>query len=124
MENLTPEQQLQEVQKQYEQRRESSSETEPEHETMSHVVQDQIQQHEPAFQAQTHAPRSVSGSLNDEDQAKIQQWVNDAFSKSLWQAIKDAKNSGDMALLDAFHAALSGELYDQLVASKKLKELS
>ncbi len=129
MENLSPEQQLQQLESDYQKRREAiqngGTETETEHETVSRVAEDQIKQHAPSFQASSHAPTTSSGVLTDEDHAKVQQWVSDSFasSKGVWKAIKEAAGSGDMALLDAFHAALSGELYEQLVARKQIKEV-
>lgn len=126
----TPEQQLKSLEEEYQRRRaEIESGPKPEqpestHETMSRVTEEKIQQHVPAFQAPTHQPApAASSALSDEDQTKVQSWVNDVFSKGLDAAIKEARDA-DPALLDAFHAALTGQLHDQLVAQKKLTEVN
>ncbi|OGN27639.1 MAG: hypothetical protein A2941_01465 [Candidatus Yanofskybacteria bacterium RIFCSPLOWO2_01_FULL_49_17] len=126
MENLTPAEQLQQVQQDYEKRRQNAPETEPEHESMSRVVQEQIRRHEPSFEASSHAPRSIDESMSAEALSKVQQLVAESFppGKGLWSAIKEAKDSTDAATLDAFHAALTGKLYDELVASKQLKQVA
>lgn len=123
-ETLSPEQQLQQVEQDYQKRREAAAEAESEHESMSRVVEEKIQQHEPTFQASSHQPTTMTDALPADGQAKVQQWVSDVFTKGIWRSIKTAKDSGDMALLDAFHAALSGQLYDQLVASKQFKKVA
>ena len=95
-----------------------------EHETMSQVVQERIQQHVPSFQPTTSAPRNTDDSLPPEEQTKVQGWVTDVFTKGLDAGLKEARNSGDPALLDAFHAALTGQLHDVLVQRKKLEDVS
>lgn len=124
METLSPEQQLRQVEQDYQKRRQAALETESEHESMSRVAEEKIQQHEPSFQASSHLPMTTTDALPADGQAKVQQWVSEAFTKGVWHSIKTAKDSGDMALLDAFHAALTGELYDQLVARKQLKQVA
>lgn len=124
METLTPEQQLQQIEQQHQQRQETAPETESGYESMSRVAEQNIQQHEPTFQASSHAPRSVDESMPADSQSQVQQWVSDAFSKGVWQAIKEAKDANDPALLDSFHAALAGELYDRLVQAQQLKEVA
>ena len=121
MENLTPEQQLQQIEQDYQKRREAPAESESEYESMSRVAEDQIKQHEPSFQASSHEPVPTPTT---ETPSEVQQLVTEAFSRGIWQSIKSAHDSGDMALLDSFHAALSGELYDQLIANKKLKQVA
>ena len=133
MESLSPQQQLQQLEKEYQQRRTALEEQASEkqdsvvsgHEAMSHVVENQIQQQMPNFQASTHAPRTVSDdTLPPEAMEKIQNWINVSFSQGVWQAIKEAKQSGDMALIDAFHGALTGQLYDSLIERKKLDQVT
>ena len=51
------------------------------------------------------------------------EWVNLVFSSGLSAGIKAAQAANDPALLDAFHATLTGELHEQLVAQKKLDNL-
>ncbi len=120
--------QIPQIQDQYESRRQEveqqpAEQQETTHETMSHVVEQNIQQHMPQFQASTHAARSTDDSLPPEEKAKVDMWLNDVFAKGLDVAIKEASDSGDAALLDAFHAALTGVLHDQLIAQKKLENL-
>src|SRR3989344_1144155 len=103
----TPEQQLQQLEQEYQRRRQELSqkigeqEQVPEKETMSQVVEESIQQHAPSFQ----------------------EWLNLVFSSGLSAGIKAAQAANDPALLDAFHATLTGELHEQLVAQKKLDNL-
>ena len=117
------------IQNQYETRREEvkklpTEQQESPHETMSHIVESNIQQQVPTFQASTHVAQNTDASLPPEEQAKVQSWVNEVFSKSLEAGIKAAADSGDMALIDAFHAALTGQLHDQLVAAKKVENIN
>jgi hypothetical protein len=126
MELLTPEQQLQHLNQQYEERRQTAPEHESEKETMSRMLEQQIQQHEPTFSASSHEPRPAD-TLSGDEQSRVQELVTESFppsGKGVWAAIKAAKATGDMALLDAFHGALSGELYNHLVESKQIKEVS
>jgi len=126
METLTPEQQLQQIEHEHQIRREAAAESESEYESMSRVVEDKIQEHAPDFQASSHMPRTMTEAMPADEQSKLQELVTESFppGKGVWAAIKDAANSNDTALLDAFHAALSGQLYDQLVASKQLKKVA
>ena len=133
MTESTPTEQLQQVEREYQQKRAEleqkmkeqgeSVEGEPaptEHETMSQVVEGAIQQHVPAFQASANTT-TTDDTLPPEAREKVQAWVNLAFTKSLSEGIKAAKDSNDIALIDAFHSALTGELYKTLVESKKLE---
>ena len=123
------EQQLRQLQEEYERRRaeinrQAGERHEPmpsERETMSRVVEDTIQEHVPTFQASSHAAPSDDDALSLEEKETVQGWVTIAFTGSISSAIKAAKASNDPALLDAFHAALTGELHDQLVVQKKLE---
>src|SRR6185295_13895754 len=76
MENLTPEQQIVQMQEDYDKRRQTHAEIEPEHESMSYVVEDKIKQQEPAFNASSHAPKSMDGLLDESDTTKVKEWVN------------------------------------------------
>lgn len=132
MESLTPQQQLQKLEQEYSERKaaleQQATETQESmiagHETMSRVLEGHIQQQVPNFQASSHAPRTVLDSLPPEETAKIQDWINTSFTQGVWQGINQAKKSGDMALIDAFHAALSGQLYDTLIERKKLESVT
>ncbi len=128
----SPEQQLQKLEQDYRAKRAELEhqatehrETLPsEHETMSKVVEEHIQQHVPVFQASTPAPNGSDDSLPPEERAKVQKWIMDVFAKGIDAGIKEARASGDPALLDAFHAALTGQLHDILVQRKKLEEIN
>jgi len=61
--------------------------------------------------------------LSEELKNKVQELVNDAFSKTIDDAIKKAQAVNNAALLDAFHDALVDELYNYLVERGKLKKL-
>lgn len=124
--------QLQQVEQEYQQKRAAiekqmreqgeSAEAAPvptEHETMSQVVEGAIKQHVPAFQASSHTT-TTDDSLPPDVQEKIQTWVNISFTKGLAEGIKAAKDSNDIALIDAFHSALTGSLYQMLVEQKRM----
>ena len=129
----TPTEQLQRIEQEYQQKRAELEQqmkeqgesvegapTPTEHETMSEVVEGAIQQHVPTFQASGNTTTS-DDTLPPDAQEKVQAWVNLAFTKSLSDGIKAAKDSNDIALIDAFHNALTGNLYSMLVEGKKLE---
>ena len=129
----TPSEQLQKIEQEYQQKRAEiesqmkgqgeSAEHAPvpsEHETMSQVVEGAIQQHVPTFQASS-ATTTDDTTLPPDAQEKVQAWVNLAFTKSLTDGIKAAKDSNDIALIDAFHSALTGHLYQTLVEQKRME---
>jgi len=60
--------------------------------------------------------------LSEELKTKVQELVNIAFTKTLDDAIKQARATNNAALLDAFHDALVDELYNYLVERGKLKK--
>lgn len=131
MSESSPEQQLQQLEREYQRRRSEieqaapSPEQAPEttHETASRVTEEAIQQQVPAFQASSHTA-AVSDELSEEEKTTVQGWVNLVFTKSLSEGIKTAQAAGDPALLDAFHAALTGVLHGRLVSDKKLQEVN
>ena len=94
-----------------------------ERETLSHAVEETIQRHAPNFQASSHAAQSTDDSLPPEEQTKVQQWITEAFTNGIDAAIKSARDSGDMALLDAFHKELTGQLHEMLIQRDKLTEV-
>lgn len=127
------EEQLRQVEQEYQQKRAEleqkmkeqgeSGEQVPaptEHETLSEVVEGVIQEHVPAFQASSHTT-TTDDSLPPDAQTKVQGWVNISFAKSLSDGIKAAKDSNDIALIDAFHSALTGSLYQMLVEQKRME---
>lgn len=61
--------------------------------------------------------------MSEELKAKVQELVNTAFSKTIDDAIKQARATNNAALIDAFHDALVDELYNYLVERGKLKKL-
>ncbi|MEK7154104.1 MAG: hypothetical protein AAB792_00915 [Patescibacteria group bacterium] len=61
--------------------------------------------------------------MSEELKGKVQELVNTAFSKTIDDAIKQARATNNAALIDAFHDALVDELYNYLVERGKLKKL-
>ncbi len=61
--------------------------------------------------------------MSEELKNKVQELVNTAFSKTIDDAIKQARATNNAALIDAFHDALVDELYNYLVERGKLKKL-
>ncbi|HWA64265.1 MAG TPA: hypothetical protein VG866_00165 [Candidatus Paceibacterota bacterium] len=118
METLSPQEQIQRVEQEYQQ------DAAPSHESMSRVIENRIQEQIPEFKAATHAPRTMEESLPPEAAETVQSWINTVFTHGLAEAVKAAKNSGDMALIDAFHGALSGQLYNSLVERGKIDPIS
>ncbi len=129
----TPAEQLQQVEREYQRKRAEieqqmkgqgeTAEQAPaptEQETLSQVVEGAIQQHVPAFQASSHTT-TTDDSLPPDAQTKVQAWVSLAFAKSLADGIKAARDSNDIALIDAFHSALTGSLYQMLVEQKRME---
>ncbi|HVZ11260.1 MAG TPA: hypothetical protein VG941_02510 [Candidatus Paceibacterota bacterium] len=119
METLSPQEQIGRIEQEYQ--REAAV---PGHEAMSRVVEGHIQEQIPEFKAAAHAPRTMTESLPPEAAETVQGWINTVFSHGLSEAIKAAKQSGDMALIDAFHGALSGQLYNSLVERGKVEPIS
>ena len=61
--------------------------------------------------------------LSEELKTKVQELVNTAFSKTIDNAVKQARATNNAALIDAFHDALVDELYNYLVEKGKLKKM-
>lgn len=95
-------------------------------EMLRQVVGEKIQQSAPTYtskpapQTQTDDTGSIPADLKD----KIQELVNHVFQNSLDQGIKEAVNSKNPALIDAFHDVLVDQLYDMLVERKKVDPIS
>ncbi|MEX2054189.1 MAG: hypothetical protein WD883_01450 [Candidatus Colwellbacteria bacterium] len=83
------------------------------------VVGERLGKTEPTAQSAT-APIS---SVPPEVQSRVADLVQKATTHDLDGAIDEARKSGDPLLLDAFHDAVVGELYDHLVSTGKLKAL-
>lgn len=62
--------------------------------------------------------------LSEELQPKVQELINQAFEKSIDEAIKTAKATKNAALIDAFHDVLVDEMYNHLVEKGKLEPLN
>ena len=77
-------------------------------------------QHAGNFGSVTIEPPSY---MSEELKAKVQELVNTAFSKTIDDAIKQARATNNAALIDAFHDALVDELYNYLVERGKLKKM-
>ncbi len=65
------------------------------------------------------SPSYLSAELKD----KVQELIDIAFTKSLDEAVKLARQTNNAALIDAFHDALADELYSHLVERGRLKKL-
>ncbi|MEX2090573.1 MAG: hypothetical protein WD989_00345 [Candidatus Paceibacterota bacterium] len=133
MENSSIEQEIAQLEQQLADKRsalgiESSEKSESfpqDREILRQVVGEKIKEHAPEYQP---AP----AQQNDDDQssyndpqivAQVQELVDLAFSKSMDDAIKSVVQSGNPALIDAFHDVLVDKLYDTLVERKKLEEV-
>jgi hypothetical protein len=98
----------------------------PDKEILREVIGEKIQQHAPAYipkpapQSQTDDTGSVLPELKD----KIQELVNHVFQNSLEQGIREAVNSKNPALIDAFHDVLVDQLYDTLLERKKVDPIN
>lgn len=60
--------------------------------------------------------------LSPELKEKVQELVNIAFTQTIENAVKKAQATNNPALIDAFHDALTDELYNYLVERGKLKK--
>ena len=65
----------------------------------------------------------VGAAIPPQVQQVVDGLVSKAIGKNLDEAIEEAKKSSDPVVLDAFHDAVVGELYDRLVGEGKLKAL-
>lgn len=98
-----------------------------EHQAISQTTEGLIQKEIPEFQASSHTPGPKDENLSDEAKAKVEEWKTMAHADP-FAAIKAAKDffnqSGDMAVIDAFHGALTAdEQYKEMVQSGKLPEV-
>jgi len=106
---------------------ETKEELPSEKEMLREVVGEKIQEQAPSYQAKPQpsdttghgSPSYLSPELND----KVQDLVNVVFNKSLEEAIKEATETNNPALIDAFHDALVDQLYNDLVERKKVKPI-
>lgn len=129
----TPEQQVQQLKEEYERKvaeiQSGSVETRPEapspeHQAVSEVTEGMIQRQVPDFKATSHEPGHSNDQLAEDARAKVQEWVNMAWTQGPAASVKAAQESQDMALIDAFHGALTSEaLYHQMIKEGKLPEV-
>ncbi len=79
----------------------------------------------PAPQLAVPPPPAVEppSYLSEELKIKVQELVNTAFSKTIDDAVKQARATNNAALIDAFHDALVDELYNYLIERGKLKKM-
>ena len=117
------EQQLAEKRANLEQRSaETQAEVPHEKELLRQVVGEKIQQHAPSYQPAPQKQQDDQSSYNDSQLVdKIQELVNLAFNKSIDDAVRSVVQSGNPALIDAFHDVLVDKLYDTLIERKKLE---
>ena len=101
---------------------ETAKEVPQEKEILRQVVGEKIQQHAPSYQPVPAKPQDDQSSYNDPQLAtQVQELVNMAFAKGIDDAVKSAVQSGNPALIDAFHDVLVDQLYDTLIERKKLE---
>ncbi|MBI2026484.1 MAG: hypothetical protein HYS98_01520, partial [Deltaproteobacteria bacterium] len=96
-------------------------------ELLHEVVGERIQQQAPSFTPAAPKPNSaqtpaLSNPAVEDLMPKVQELVDTAFQKGLQEAIDEALKTSDFALLDIFHSALVGQLYDDLVERKIIAE--
>jgi hypothetical protein len=105
-----------------------------EKETLREMIGEQIRHPDGVFPAQPPVPTSpitpaakpgedTPSYMTDRLNSSVRQLIEIAFSKSIDDAISTAKNSGNAALIDAFHDALVDELYNNLIEYRKLKKI-
>ncbi|MEK7589109.1 MAG: hypothetical protein AAB479_00570 [Patescibacteria group bacterium] len=93
-----------------------------EKEILHDVVGGQIQQQSQAqSDDQTVVPELPLDNSSGMDD-HVQSLVAIAFNQSLKHAITQAVKTNNAALIDAFHDALVDDLYDELVARKKVEQ--
>jgi hypothetical protein len=97
-------------------------ETPHEKEILRDVVGEKIQEHAPSYQPAPQKPQEEQSSYNDPQMVnQVQDLINMAFSKGIDDAIRSVVQSGNPALIDAFHDVLVDQLYDTLLERKKLE---
>lgn len=94
------------------------------HEEVSKTTEAMIQAQVPDFKASSHEREHTITDLPEDKQVQIQQWVAIARTDPM-KGIEAAKNSKDMALLDAFHGALTADkTFADMVKGGALKQLA
>lgn len=86
------------------------------------AVGEQIQQAMPSYQPATTTPATDTPSWQDPALADtVQQLVNVAFTAGVPAAVQKARESGNAALVDALHDALTDQFYQELRARNKVE---
>lgn len=98
-----------------------------EHQAISHTSEKMIQEQIPNFQASSHTPGSKMDDLPEDAQTKVNEWVKMAGADP-YGSVKTVKDyfvkTGDMALVDAYHGAVTSDSkFQELVKTGQLKEL-
>ena len=93
-------------------------------ELLHEVVGERIQTAAPMPAAPVFPPAPGPSVLDDVSQGKVQELVGIAFGQSLEEAIRQAVATKNPAIIDAFHASIVDELYDEMVTQKMVPEMS
>lgn len=134
------EQEIEKLQKQLTEKKTALGETQPavpeqlpsDKELLRQVVGEQIQRHVPDYQPVPRpavpATPAPSGSdspsyLDPALQPQVQRLVAVAFSKGIEAAIKEAGQTQNAALIDAFHDVIVDQLFRELVKRKFVPEV-
>src|SRR3989344_226764 len=134
----TIEQEIAQLEKQLEEKKANlgqqpeQKESLPDKEILREVIGEKIQQSISAqTDTSTHIPAPApqrqtddTGSIAQELKDQIQGLVNHVFQNSLSQGIREAVQSNNPALIDAFHDVLVDQLYDTLLERKKIDPIS
>ncbi|MEK7583176.1 MAG: hypothetical protein AAB483_02125 [Patescibacteria group bacterium] len=126
VENSQLEQEIVQIEKDLATKREAlleqNKEMPHEKEVLHSVVREKIHPSQPTA-LPTPAPSASPQAIPPELHQKVQALVNVAFTKSIDEAIKEARATNNAALIDAFHDLLVDELYQHLVERGKLKQM-
>jgi len=128
MENMAIEQQIADLEKQLQDKKAALER--PEKEILHDIVGEKIQEHAPEYTPKTYAPVTSTPQVGDppsyltqDMKDKIQELINLVFTQSIDAGIKSAAQSGNPALIDAFHDVLVDELYGALLERQKIKKI-
>jgi hypothetical protein len=128
--NEVLEQEIEDLEQKLLEKREELQETEGEpvpdigeKELLHDVVGEEIQQQSLA-QDDVVPPTADEPPVDQPDMLshQVQGLVNIAFQKTLKDAIAQAVQTNNAALIDAFHDALVDQLYDELVSRRKVEQ--